>query len=315
MLKIDFDAMGCEMAVFLDNETPEAARQLDQVPGWFETWEQSLSRFRADSELNRINAVSGLGMEVSSTMRSALAAALAAARWSDGLVVPNILKSLERAGYDRTFEALPTPCNDRLFSFPVTGWDLDNEDAANAWRAIQLDEQRSMVHIPDGMKLDLGGSAKGWAADQAMRRLEKWGPVLVDAGGDIAISGPTVNGNLWVVGVSDPLRMQEELAQLSLPRCGVATSGIDYRRWMKDGQWKHHIIDPRTGAPAVTDLISVTVVAPDVLMAETAAKVAMILGSFAGQAWIEKDPALAALLVLQDGRVLRAGRREDYLQE
>ena len=98
-----------------------------------------------------------------------------------------------------------------------------------------------------------------------------------------------------------------------LGRCGVATSGRDRRRWQQDGVWRHHIIDPRTGMPAETDVLSATVIAPDLIWAEIAAKTAFILGSQAGLAWIEERPALAAVLVLEDGRGLFSTRMEGYL--
>jgi len=313
MQKVEFRAMGCKMAVFLDNDGPQANWALQQVPGWFEDWEQSLSRFRADSELNHLNAAAGNWIEASPVLRAALAAAMAAARYSEGLVVPNMLESLERAGYDRSFERLEPTYTSASFHLPELSEGSLDEDASGAWRAIQIDDERGTIFLPHGTRLDLGGSAKGWAAYQAMLRLQGFGPVLVNAGGDIAASAALNSGRSWPVGIADPLIAQEELALLALRSCGVATSGIDYRRWLKDGRWKHHIIDPRTCEPAATDLLSVTIIAPNVLQAEAAAKVVMILGSFAGQDWLEAHLDLSALLVLQDGRLLLAGNMDKYL--
>jgi thiamine biosynthesis lipoprotein len=93
----------------------------------------------------------------------------------------------------------------------------------------------------------------------------------------------------------------------------VATSGTDYRRWRRNGEWQHHIIDPRTGRPAQTDVLSATVVAPAACEAEVAAKVALLLGSRDGLDWLEARPELAGMLILQDGRVLRSSRLEEYL--
>jgi FAD:protein FMN transferase len=123
----------------------------------------------------------------------------------------------------------------------------------------------------------------------------------VDAGGDIAISGPQHDGSPWAIGVADPLNPGEDLALLMLGKSGVATSGRDYRRWQKDGRWQHHIIDPRSGLPAETDVLSATVIAPNVMEAETAAKMVLILGSQAGLDWLENQPQMAGILVLEDG--------------
>jgi thiamine biosynthesis lipoprotein len=115
------------------------------------------------------------------------------------------------------------------------------------------------------------------------------------------------------VDIADPLQVEENLGLLALGKCGVATSGIDYHRWLQDGTWRHHIIDPRSGEPADTDLMSVTVIAPDVMLAEAAAKVALILGSQVGLEWLEKQPQLSGLLAFQDGRLLYSNHIQDYL--
>jgi thiamine biosynthesis lipoprotein len=98
-----------------------------------------------------------------------------------------------------------------------------------------------------------------------------------------------------------------------LGRCGVATSGRNYRRWQRGGAWKHHIIDPRTGEPAETDVLSATVIAPTVLEAEVAAKVVLILGSREGLAWLGAKPNYAGLVVLEDGQIVRGPRINPYL--
>ncbi len=92
------------------------------------------------------------------------------------------------------------------------------------------------------MGLDFGGAAKGWAAHQAMKRLQAKGPALIDAGGDIAISGPRADGGPWKIGIADPFNKDEEVEILHLNACGVATSGKDRRRW--NSEWNlsasHH---------------------------------------------------------------------------
>ena len=104
--------------------------------------------------------------------------------------------------------------------------------------------------------------------------------------------------------MADPLHPNELLTVLQMGAGSVATSGRDYRRWRQNGKWQHHILDPRTGAPANTDVLSATVVAKTMLEAEVASKVALILGSHDGLLWLQHH-ALTGLLVLQDGQVLR----------
>ncbi len=287
--------MGCQMAAVLDRETGPTARLLQQAPAWFEEWEQSLSRFRADSELNRLNEQAGKPFAASPVLFAAVRAALEAARWSEGIVVPTALRALEAAGYDRSFELLADPFNP---SKPKPA-----QDEIEAWRGIRLDETAQTITLPEGARLDLGGTAKSWAARQAVLRLQAAGPVLVDAAGDIAASGLMADGSPWPVDVADPLEMQESLAQVALAGGGLATSSTGKRRWRKEGQWRHHIIDPRTGSPALTDLLSVTVIAPDLTRAEVAAKIVLILGSRDGLDWLESQPDLAGLLAFPDGTI------------
>jgi thiamine biosynthesis lipoprotein len=143
--------------------------------------------------------------------------------------------------------------------------------------------------------------------------LQADGPVLIDAAGDIALSGPRADGNPWKIGVADPFHPGEEIEVLFLNKNGVATSGKDRRRWIYNGTVQHHIIDPLTGRPAETDLLTVTVIAQDVLQAEAAAKAAFLLGSRAGLEWIEAQPAMAGLFILDNGDMIYSQNMEEYL--
>jgi thiamine biosynthesis lipoprotein len=301
-----FRAMGCHMLAVIDRDDQQAAAQLEAAPGWFEAWEQQLSRFRADSNLSRLNAAGGQPVVVPEAMWKVVNVALDAARQSDGLVQPTMLDALEAAGYDRSFDLLDRDGTQARIS-PA-------EQAKEAsWRAIELDKRARTVRLPAGIRLDLGGVAKGWAADQAARWLAASGPALVDAGGDIAVSGPMADGSPWPIEIANPFAPEESLGLLRVVQGAVATSGRDYRHWRRGGVEQHHIIDPRSGRPAQTDVLATTVVAPDGPSAEVAAKVALILGSRAGMAWLDGRPTLAGLLVLADGRVLRSRRMDSYL--
>ncbi len=170
-----------------------------------------------------------------------------------------------------------------------------------------------MIYLPPDARVDLGGVAKGWAADRAARKLGMLGPALIDAGGDIAISRPRADGSAWPIGISNPFQPDQTFETLKVERGGVATSGRDYRRWQKNGAWQHHLIDPRTGLPAQTDVLSVTVVAPSVIEAEAAAKVVLLSGSESGLLWLEAWPEFAAVIVCDDGRAVYSAHMEKYV--
>jgi thiamine biosynthesis lipoprotein len=295
MQQLTFRAMGGTVLVALDSDDPARAEALQQAQQWFAEWEHILSRFLPQSELSRLNAQPEQWIELSETLWDVLTVARVAAAASGGLVSPALLPALEAAGYRQSFELLSDS------AIPET----DVVVAAGDWKAIEFDPRRRAVYLPAGMRLDLGGVAKSWATDQIAVRLGRQAPALVDAGGDIAASAPRRDGTAWPIGVSDPAG-GADLDLVLLTTGGVATSGRDYRRWQQNGVWQHHIIDPRLGRPAVTDLISVTVIAPTAGEAELHARTALIQGSGRGMAWIEARPHLAALLVLEDGQVLRS---------
>jgi thiamine biosynthesis lipoprotein len=135
----------------------------------------------------------------------------------------------------------------------------------------------------------------------------------MNAGGDIAISGPRITDESWLIGISNPFEPDKDLVTLHLQGGGVATSGKDRRRWMQGAFLNHHIIDPRTGLPAITDVLTATVIAPTVMEAEAAAKSVFLLGSGAGLEWLEADSGLAGILVLDNGQVFASSRAEEYL--
>ena len=291
--KLEFHAMGSGMLAALEG-TPQEAGILQQVPVWFAEWEQIFSRFIPDSELNRLNRNNGRPFPVSSPLWELLGLSLENARNSEGLISPAILDQLELAGYDRSFEQIQHHAVEK-YLIPADEPCLDE---------VVLDETTHTVTLPRHLRLDLGGVAKGWAAQQAMLRLSAVHPAMVDAGGDIAISGPLANGDAWPVGVRDPFHPGNNVAYLGLKRSCVATSGTDYHRWMLNGSWQHHLIDPRTGSPADTDLITATVIAPDVMAAEMAAKMVLILGSKNGKEWLEQQPGEEGLLIHEDGTLI-----------
>lgn len=299
---LKFHAMGCEMMVAIDH--PEPISELERVPEWFEHWEGLFSRFRLDSELSRVNNRAGVPTPISLEFAEVFELARAAERQSDGLVTPVLLDALIETGYDRSFELLapalddpaPQPCAIQP-GLPQILWEAGTPT----------------ILLPAGLHLDFGGIVKGWAANETVKRLRNYGPVLMDAAGDIAVGGRLSNGEGWPVGVADPFHPPGSLELLKLEDCGVATSGRDRRRWQRNGNWQHHIIDPRSGLPAETGVLTATVIAPTSIQAEWAAKTSLLLGSQAGLAWLNANPELAGLLILEDGRCLYSRNFEKYL--
>ena len=291
--------MGCQMAAVLDAD--KRAASLAAVPAWFEAWEQTFSRFRANSELSQLNQCAGQWVRVSARLWEVTHLALIAARWTDGLFSPTILNALEAAGYDRTFDEITATPE------PIT------PQPDGQWRFIQRQSLKRSICLPPNVRLDLSGIVKGWAADRAAKKLGVHGPALIDAGGDIAVSGPRADGAPWSIGILNPFQADQPFETLKIAQGGVATSGRDYRRWLRAGKWQHHLIDPRTGLPAQTDVLSVTVIAPTTFEAEIAAKVIAISGSEQSLAWLEEQPGYAAVIVREDGQAVYSAQMDDYL--
>ncbi len=305
METLHFHAMGCEMMVLQEQTCTAAANLETTVVEQFAAWEQALSRFCPDSELSKLNRHPGVWIEVSPTLWTVVDAAIHAAEASDGLISPTILDALEAAGYDRSFDVLQQ-------SSPALVAIQQVQPATKSWKLIERDRERHALRLPQGVRIDLGGIAKGWAADRAVAMLRSDGPVLIDAGGDIAISGALSNGQPWTIGVAHPLAVDKDITTLAVFGGGVATSGRDYRRWQRNNVWQHHIIDPRSGQPATTDVLSATVIAPSASEAEVAAKQVLIRGSADGLRWLDHQPALAGLVVHDDGIVQYSASMRQY---
>jgi thiamine biosynthesis lipoprotein len=303
MLSIELVTMGCHGRVVLDAEGAEARAALDRLPAWFAARERVLSRFAPESALAHLNARGGAD-GVDDVLWCALDVALAAAAASNGLVTPTILGALEDAGYDRDFRAV---ARDGRASGPTRA---PVPRAVPDWRGIERDPATRSIRLPPGLRLDLGGTAKGWCADAAAASLAHLGPALVDLGGDIALT--RAGGAPWPIAIADPRGGTDALELVVLEEGGIATSGRDYRRWRREGMEQHHLIDPRTGAPSRSDVLTATVIGPRAIAAEIAAKRVLLEGAAAGLAWLEEQPELAALLVREDGSVQRSSRFETH---
>jgi thiamine biosynthesis lipoprotein len=293
---IAFHAMGSQFNVWLDTAADGAAI-LRRVPGWVEDIEARLTRFRAASELSRLNARSGKWVTASDTLFQAVAKARQIAHITGGLYNPLTLQALRAAGYTRSFSEMAH--NLQHAPEPEAAFVPD-------WQGIELRPRQRAIRLPAGAQIDLGGMGKGWTAARIADRLAAYGPCLVDAGGDLMARGHPYGQPGWQIDISEPgpSTHQSPLATIVLTDAAVATSGIDYRRWTLNGKPQHHLIDPRTGQPAVTDVLSATVIHPDAALAEGYTKALILSGSRAGLAWLGSQPQQAALIARTDGAVL-----------
>ncbi len=286
MSREEFRAMGTTISLLLPES--QIAQGLQIVQTLFAEWEQILSRFLPESELSRLNQQPGISVVVSDLLFMVLTTALNAAQATQGLYDPALLEQLVRLGYDRTFDDVPF----------VSYTPLYPGEPGGGWRGIRVNSERQSVTLPAGIKLDFGGIAKGMAVDAALEKLSQSGinSALVNAGGDLAVLGLPLDAEHWPIAVPG----KEQRWTIPLLNGAVATSGIAHRQWWQGSKLQHHLIDPRTGQSAQSDLWSVTVVTDLCEQAEVAAKVAFILGSKQAASFLQKYN-IGGLLVHEDG--------------
>jgi len=262
-----------------------AERELERI-------DLACSRFRADSELVQLNARAGRSTAVSPLLMDALVVAVRAAELTDGDVDPTVGRALELAGYDRDWRLLDPPGVQREPPRRITA------RVRAGWRAIELDRERLLARVPAGIVLDLGATAKAWAADRAAASAasESDCAALVSLGGDIATCGPAPAGG-WQVHVTDDHRSDcsAEGQRIAIHSGGLATSSTAVRRWSHAGATMHHIIDPDTGAPVLASWRTVSVAAASCTDANIATTAALVRGR-AATGWLARLRLPARLL-------------------
>jgi len=244
-------AIGTTATVVVDDPSLGDAA-LELLTADLRVLDEACSRFRADSELRRLEGRGGRPTPVSALLFDALESACSVAAATAGIVDPTIASALVGLGYDRDFDGLaavdrgeePPPAQ------PAPGW----------WHLV-LDRDERTVTVPDGVHVDLGSTGKAFGADRSARRIAAalGCGTLVNLGGDVAVAGPGPVGG-WGVGIAahcttSPTDADEVVA---LRSGGLATSGTTARTWSRGGRTLHHIIDPWTGdvAPSTWALVS-----------------------------------------------------------
>lgn len=286
-----FRSMNTEVTVTADDPYEEAIA--NHVASIFWQAERRFSRFRVDSELAKLNRSQG-PLVVSRELFDALRRARRYAEMTDGLFDPGIGADLIALGYDRSF-APGALDRERGAPVPRAGRFLD----------LILDPSTFTVERPSHLWIDLGGMIKGATVDAAARCLRT--SVAIDAGGDAVLRGRSPTGEAWLVEIEDPIDPSRVLATLALADRGVATSAANRRRWRVGDSVAHHLVDPRTRSPAVTDLLQATVIAPTAELADVLAKTAFLLGMQAGRRFLERQLGVSAVLVPSTGGLVVVG--------
>jgi thiamine biosynthesis lipoprotein len=285
-----FNAMGTQVELLAVNPPGDSlasarARLADLERRW--------SRFLPGSETNALNRARGGPVAVSSETFTLVTLAFLGWRASGGRFDPTVLDALERAGYDRSFEQLgaDSAAAQAGCATPAPGLD-----------GVVLDDEAGTITLPAGRRFDPGGIAKGYAADLVCAELLVGGAAgaCVNIGGDLLVRGVSPHGGPWTVAVPHPAG--GSAATLELPNGAVATSSPLRRAWGPAGRPVHHLIDPRSGRPADTGILQVSVVTHEAWWAEVAAKTTYLAG-LEGALEVAAGLGAEALAVGQDGRM------------
>ncbi len=290
---VETRALGTTARIVVDG--PGIDEATETMVAELEVVEQACSRFRADSDLSRVNDNSGQTVRVDPILVEAVEIALRAARVTHGLVDPTVGAAIRLLGYDRDFSAVVdgTPAR-KLQAQRIPGW-----------RGVVIDPVRATVRVPAGVELDLGATAKAFAAERAASRVaaDLGCGVLVSLGGDIAVAGAAPAGG-WPIRVTDDhaAGLDAPGQTIAIQSGGVATSSVTVRRWLQGDQARHHLIDPATGFPVDGPFRTVSVAAASCVDANIASTAAIVLGE-EGPGWL-RARHLPSRITRHDGRVV-----------
>ena len=255
------------------DEHPQDASQREQAVerafGWFARVEECCTRFEPSSEMMQLTTQIGVPLRVGTLLYEAVQFALAVAEQSGGAFDPTVGYAMETRGFNREHRS-----GKRIESA------IDARAGISAsYRDVRLDPHDRTITLLRPLILDLGAVAKGLAVDLAARELQLFRNFAIDAGGDLYLGGCNPDGEPWSIGIRHPRRENELVDSLRVSNCAVCTSGDYERRSPQDGG--HHILDPRKGSSS-SGVASVTVVAPNAMLADALATAAFVLGPAEG---------------------------------
>lgn len=268
------------------------ASVLDEAATLCNRFEQLFSRTIATSDVARINAAEGEPVEVDGLTSELVSCALKYCEESDGLFDITIGAVSELWDFTEGVVPAPEAIADAL---PHVGWQM-------------VEVRGNVVRLRDAQaRLDLGGVAKGFIADKLVDLLRERGAngAFVNLGGNVKVWGQNEKGEPWKVGVRDPKDPSGTgvIARVTTTDGSLVTSGLYERSFERDGKQYWHILDPRTGYPAQTDVISASIFSTESIDGDGYTKPLFMLGHDEALAFVERHEGLQALLVGEDGTI------------
>jgi len=260
-------------------------------------YEAMLSRTMEGSSIWRLNRAEGLPVQVEEQTAELLRAGLDYGAFSDGrfdITVGRLCALWDFNGNP----AVPPPT------------ELAAARDTIDYRQVFIEGYSVRLGDPQAW-LDLGGIAKGYIADQVAMFLKEHNvkSAIIDLGGNIVTVGLKPDGGLWHIGVSQPFRERSEIiGSLSIGEASIVTSGIYERQFTENGTLYHHILDPSSGMPVNSDIVSVTIVSESSTVGDALSTIVILVGSEKAAALLDQAPGIVgAVLMLKSGELLQYG--------
>lgn len=292
MEHVEFRAMGSKCRIVIDGGPSGGAERAREM---VDRLERAWTRFDSTSEVSALNNNAGNFQLVSADTYTLVDHAVAAQHATRGRFNPLMLEQLQAHGYSTSWTDGPSAPN-QLGSTPAT------------FESIELLPEVMGVSIPASGAFDPGGIGKGLCADLVTEFVIAAGATTssVELGGDLRVHGSPWYGPEWRIGVAHPFDSEREIGAFTPSSGAVATSSRLKKQWTAGDRSYHHLLDPRTGEPAVTDLVSVSCCAATAWWAEVAAKVVLISGSVEAIELFD-ELGVHGIAVTEHGDVIKTG--------
>jgi thiamine biosynthesis lipoprotein len=304
---MEFRALGTD--VFLEmvldgsgeKEKTEASSDLLEAKNIFFEKEKIFSRFDQNSEISKLNKNLSVWLSASLDIRYLSERALRYNEKSGGLYDPRIIAVLEKIGYERDFR----------------GTDFSKLELPDEFEKISEKLEKDLKirdgEVFFGRRMDFSGIAKGYIVDQAAEFLKKkgWKNFLVDAGGDMGISGLNNEGEKWKISIEG---VPEKKMMLEISDRGIATSGISRKKWTIAGKKFHHLVNPKNPNEYSYELRTVSVIAKNTESADGRAKTLVLMGKEKGMDFARKNN-VAAIFLDCEGDILVSPEARQYLKK
>jgi FAD:protein FMN transferase len=290
---ITFSALGTKNRIFVDEGGKESA--LQKAVERITEIENRMSAFVPDSDLSLLRNRAGNGWQrVHFDTFHLIRKGLEFGALSGGAFDITVRPLVELWGINRKQDFVPDES------------EIEKALALVNYREVHMEPDLSSICLErSGQALDLGGIAKGYAADEVKRILleNRIRSALINLGGNVVAVGDRADGSPWRIGIQNPLAPTGEiLGSLSVSDQTVVTSGCNERFFLRNGIRYHHLLDPRTGRPAQNSLLSVTVVSPSSLNADALTTALFILGQKSSEKLL-KEVGAQAVFCTNDQKV------------